>query len=798
LAHLASEGAGSRREFGSMHGCWRPSGVWKCHPHHPARRATRPWPCVCQRPRRFSASVSDRRHGFACNAGWKKQSEEPPQVRDPALLSWNLWPGPEGMLVTAVQSCSGETFQLNNAVIGTYLPAHEWLAHLEVALRGSLRECTYEAMQQIANMPEDEWHVTYPQQSIYLATALAFTRAAEGALLADAAEGHRRGSIRSLAEQMNVRLETITQRLAAKPAPHGPGSTSRLRALAVLVLATITHRDAATRLHQEGAQSAADWLWISMIRYSWPAHDLLLSVGDAQMNYGWEYNGTGPRGMDHLVVHSEQAATTACMAIYHDGIVAVPAATPAMGVQMPPLAEAIANTFGRPYVSLICTTCTTSRQLQRLLQGALAMNAWCGLHDMHQLAPTTLSALSMYAESILKAISANSQLVMLGNVEAPIGMTPALAGRESVPFALICMSCTPDLCSKHHIPAARNVIFTPPDLAILLEAAFRYAPRTIAGCGSSHKITYLLIQLQLCQATNAIYRLRGLRLATQAAKATSTVLAYFVRQLPLAMGNYRHDLATFFIWKHLKTMKALPTLATVAAHQVLSMLINQMAEHFRPVAAGIVFDVFGDPVADLLAAPGSKRGAHDCNMSMYVKRASELDIRCLRSKVCSRVRRPEPLTNSDNTRFCKVSKTGHAFVGVQELMNHCHRLEQSLLHSRLVLLTGHPEVGKTTCWRIVRAKLQSQHQVQSQGMEPHSPALHHVCSPYTLYLLVCRCTSTAMNCVESVSPEIGGCTSCSCLVRHVLSLCSGFLPSKWNGTACVNAGSRSKGRQMLH
>jgi Dynein heavy chain, N-terminal region 2 len=276
-------------------------------------------------------------------------------------------------VVTAIQGHCGEQMILANAVEATYVPAYEWLAHLEVAIRHSLRLQTYQAIHDVAQLPEDAWHVSYPQQSICLAMCLAFTRATEQALCADA-QGSKSSAVRSLAEQMHLRLETISQRLAGSAPVFGPTSSAKLRALTALALMAITQRDVADLLFKKDVRSPADWTWLSTLRYSWPddCSGLRISVGDATITYGWEYQSTCSLTMNHLLIHSDEAAATACMALRHNSVVAFAPAAESIGVQVDKLAASMADVFGRMIMTLDCTTHTTSKQLQRFLQVSLS------------------------------------------------------------------------------------------------------------------------------------------------------------------------------------------------------------------------------------------------------------------------------------------------------------------------------------------------------------------------------------------------------------------------------------------
>jgi hypothetical protein len=81
-------------------------------------------------------------------------------------------------------------------------------------------------------------------------------------------------------------------------------------------------------------------------------------------------------------------------------------------------------------------------------------------------------------------------------------------------------------------------------------------------------------------------------MAAHAAALTSTALAYFARQLPLAAGSYRHDLAMLFIWRHVACIDKPVGPATAVARESLNLLVASMSLQYAPLAAALIHEVF--------------------------------------------------------------------------------------------------------------------------------------------------------------------------------------------------------------
>lgn len=271
--------------------------------------------------------------------------------------------GGGGLCVIAVQGCNGDTLQLLEPIPVDQAPLAEWLAHLEIAIKSGLRTHTAAALKLASTMDSRLWRSAFPQQAMYLCDGCTFTFTVERALAA-LASGENPHALRTCSEMMAVRVESLTQQVAAVEVEERPG-------LRMLVLAAIAHRDSVARLLAERAADPAAWAWQREIRHSWrrDSNECYVQVADVRVPFQWEYCGGHISEAALLLAHCDRSVALACAALHHDGgLQLIPAGPSSAGTPVPCYAEAIARVFGRFLVSVECTPKLGSLEVLRMVQ----------------------------------------------------------------------------------------------------------------------------------------------------------------------------------------------------------------------------------------------------------------------------------------------------------------------------------------------------------------------------------------------------------------------------------------------
>lgn len=267
------------------------------------------------------------------------------------------------LVITAVKGSNGDTMQLLEPVAADLSPLHEWLAHLEISMRSSLRTHTATALVAAPTLDAKMWRTAFPQQAVYVADCCAFTFAAEQALLS-VSTGGKHLAVNTFSHMMAARVETLSQQIRTAE----PGQASALR---LLVVTGIAHRDVASTLLADGATSPSDWAWQRQLRHYWHADDkdCHVRVADARIAYGWEYSGGRISQEACLLAHCDRAVSVACAALRRDcGVAFSPADGGQFGVPVSYYGEAMAQVCGRLIVHVGCTKTCTFLEMTRILQ----------------------------------------------------------------------------------------------------------------------------------------------------------------------------------------------------------------------------------------------------------------------------------------------------------------------------------------------------------------------------------------------------------------------------------------------
>lgn len=269
----------------------------------------------------------------------------------------------DGLCVTAVRGCNDDTLHLLEPIPLDQAPLAEWLAHLEVAIRSGLRTHTEAALKLASTMDPGLWRSSFPQQAMYLCDACTFTFTVERAL-ASVASGENLHALRTCSEMMAVRVESLTQQVAAVEEEQRPG-------LRMMILAAIAHRDTVAHLLADRAADPAAWAWQREIRHSWAleTNECCVHAADVKAPFMWEYCGGLISEATLLLAHCDRTVALACAALHRDGgLQLIPGAASGAGCPTPCYADAIARVAGRFLVSVQCTPKLGFLEVLRMVQ----------------------------------------------------------------------------------------------------------------------------------------------------------------------------------------------------------------------------------------------------------------------------------------------------------------------------------------------------------------------------------------------------------------------------------------------
>jgi hypothetical protein len=277
--------------------------------------------------------------------------------------------------VIAVHGSAGDVLTLCSPVNCSDFPLQEWLCHLDVSLRSSLRSHTQACLEAAPSLNGMLWNGCFPQQAAMLASSIVFVEEMESALQFVAA-GSKPDACRHIAELSSVQLGTLTQHLSDRTGTHSRQQRAVLEGLLLLGQA---HKATAELLVDEAAASPSDWLWLKQARHYWLEGErgCHIAVGDAQVAYGWEYQGGSACSEMLLLVQSDRLMLAACAVLRHASVLALCPSSETLGVPLELFSTAMATLFGRLLWDLDCCATSSSLDIVRALQARSYLHILC-------------------------------------------------------------------------------------------------------------------------------------------------------------------------------------------------------------------------------------------------------------------------------------------------------------------------------------------------------------------------------------------------------------------------------------
>lgn len=319
---------------------------------------------------------------------------------------------------------------------------NEWLGALELNMKTTLAELTFEAYQEFEQLmtpdvmdPEafEAYIAKYPAQVVVLGTQIAWTHAVEKSL---SEEGT---SLPQLYEkQVNILKLLATAVLGDLEAIHR-------RKCEHLITEFVHQRDVIHKLQKVGARSPTHHMWLLSMRYMYePGNDLLqrlkIKMANAVLDYGFEYLGVAERLVRTPLTDRCFLTLTQALCQRLGGSPYGPAGTgktesvKALGVQL-----------GRFTLVFCCDDTFDFQSMGRIFLGICQVGAWGCFDEFNRLEERILSAVSQQVQNIQLGLRKGAedekaqieligrQLKVNGNTGIFITMNPGYAGRSNLP-----------------------------------------------------------------------------------------------------------------------------------------------------------------------------------------------------------------------------------------------------------------------------------------------------------------------------------------------------------------------------
>ncbi|KAH7116213.1 dynein heavy chain, N-terminal region 1-domain-containing protein [Dendryphion nanum] len=349
----------------------------------------------------------------------------------------------EDGIITGFTSKEGEEVMLRKEVSLIKTPRiNEWLGALELNMKTTLAELTFEAFQEfeqlmVADVMDPEafnaYIAKYPAQVVVLGTQVAWTHSVEQSL---AQEG-------TTLPQLYEKQVNILKLLAT--AVLGDLEPIQRRKCEALITEFVHQRDLIHKLEKVGARSTSHHLWLLSMRYFYePEHDLLqrlrIKMANSVLDYGFEYLGVAERLVRTPLTDRCFLTLTQALCQRLGGSPYGPAGTgktesvKALGVQL-----------GRFTLVFCCDDTFDFQAMGRIFLGICQVGAWGCFDEFNRLEERILSAVSQQVQNIQLGLRKSAedgksqieligrQLKVNGNTGIFITMNPGYAGRSNLP-----------------------------------------------------------------------------------------------------------------------------------------------------------------------------------------------------------------------------------------------------------------------------------------------------------------------------------------------------------------------------
>lgn len=349
----------------------------------------------------------------------------------------------EDGIIKGFTSKEGEEVMLRKDISLIKTPRiNEWLGALELNMKTTLAELTFEAYQEFEQLiasetmdPDafDAYIAKYPAQVVVLGTQIAWTHAVEKSL---AEEGV---SLPQLYEKQVSILKLLATAVLGDLEP------IHRRKCEHLITEFVHQRDVIHKLRKVGARSPTHHMWLLSMRYVYePGNDLLqrlkIKMANAALDYGYEYLGVAERLVRTPLTDRCFLTLTQALCQRLGGSPYGPAGTgktesvKALGVQL-----------GRFTLVFCCDDTFDFQAMGRIFLGICQVGAWGCFDEFNRLEERILSAVSQQVQNIQLGLRKGAedekaqieligrQLSVNGNTGIFITMNPGYAGRSNLP-----------------------------------------------------------------------------------------------------------------------------------------------------------------------------------------------------------------------------------------------------------------------------------------------------------------------------------------------------------------------------
>jgi len=290
--------------------------------------------------------------------------------------------------IVSVESAEGERLQLCNPIRIVQNP-EQWLKELEETMQRTLRGLIQRASDQITTSSVLDLVNSYPTQLCLLGIILAFTKEVEIFL-----NRRDRSSLVVIAKNASQLLAGLIAQ-----ATHEYLSTFKHMKLESLVMIAMYYRDVVERVSQAKTNDVSDFSWQRNIRAYWRKEDCIVSIGNVDLSYCYEYIGARSRLVMTPLTERVYISLSQSLSLHQCGALYGRA-----GTGKSETIKDIAHTIGVFLLIFNGSDQISSSVTTQWLKGIAQAGAWVCFDELNRVKLQSLAVIAQQISTILNAL----------------------------------------------------------------------------------------------------------------------------------------------------------------------------------------------------------------------------------------------------------------------------------------------------------------------------------------------------------------------------------------------------------